>query len=342
MTLWSSARQEYLWLLLPIPLVAAFWGIGVWHRRRMRIRFGNIESLESISRISSPALAWVRGALFASSLVLMTLGLAFPRMVLRELRAVPTPTDLVFLLDISPSMYARDMSPSRLGRAEEIIQKFILMKQPEDRYGLVVFNWGSAVLSYLTRDPQSIVVYFDWLNQQDEPQPGTNMGAALTAGMRLLDQEEKLNPGSLKGRRSVFVLLSDGDDTAGQLQEPLLALGNVRTKVYTFGLGTGNGGFVPIVMSGGLNGEVGQYLTEDDGDQAGEPRGGPDHAGEIAEVSGARFVRAESDPQVDDVMQDILVQGRPISGYNANPIREDLYRYFLSAAFACLIAGIFI
>src|SRR5580693_1522163 len=72
------ARQEYLWLLLPIPLVAAFWGIGVWHRRRMRIGFGNIESLESISRISSPALAWVRGALFASSLVLMTLGLAFP------------------------------------------------------------------------------------------------------------------------------------------------------------------------------------------------------------------------------------------------------------------------
>ena len=94
----------------------------------------------------------------------------------------------MFLLDISPSMYARDMSPSRLGRAEEIIQKFIFMKQPEDRYGLVVFNWGSAVLSYLTKDPQSIVVYFDWLNQQDEPQPGTNMGAALTAGMRLLDR----------------------------------------------------------------------------------------------------------------------------------------------------------
>ena len=40
------ARQEYFWLLLAIPLVAALWGIGVWHRRRMRIRFGNIENLE--------------------------------------------------------------------------------------------------------------------------------------------------------------------------------------------------------------------------------------------------------------------------------------------------------
>lgn len=335
------ARQEYFWLLLAVPVVALFWGLGVWHRRRMRIRFGNIENLESISHISGSAHAWIRGALFTASLILMTLGLAFPRMVLRELRPIPTPTDLVFLLDISPSMYARDMSPSRLGRAEAIIQKFILMKQPEDRYGLVVFNWGSAVLSYLTSDPQSIVVYFDWLNQQDEPQPGTNMGAALTAGMRLLDQEAKLNPGSLKGRRSVFVLLSDGDDTAEQLQKPLVELGKVNTKVYTFGLGTANGAFVPISMRGGLAGDVSEYLTEDDGERL-VSRAEDQTMRQIAEISGARFTRAESEQQVNDVINDILIQGRPISGYNADPIREDLYGYFLGAAFACLVAGIFI
>jgi Ca-activated chloride channel homolog len=267
--------------------------------------------------------------------------LAFPHMLLRELRPIPTPTDLVFLLDISPSMYARDMSPSRLGRAEEIIQKFILMKRPEDRYGLVVFNWGSAVLSYLTSDPESIVVYFDWLNQQDQPQPGTNMGAALTSGTRLLDQEEKLNPGSLKGRRSVFVLLSDGDDTAEQLQKPLIALGEAHAKVYTFGLGTANGAFVPIAMRGGLAGDVSEYLTEDDGERL-VSRAEDQTMRQIAEVSGARFVRAENDAQVDEAVREILIQGRPISGYSADPIREDLYRYFLGAAFACLIASILV
>src|SRR5271154_6198148 len=101
------ARQEYFWLLLAIPAAVFLWGIGVWHRRRLRIRFGNIENLEAISRMSRSGLAWVRGALFTSSLILMTLGLAYPRMVLRELRPISTPTDLVFLLDISPSMYAR-------------------------------------------------------------------------------------------------------------------------------------------------------------------------------------------------------------------------------------------
>lgn len=335
------AREEYFWLLLAIPFATFLWGIGIWHRRRMRLRFGNLGNLEAISRISRSGLAWVRGLLFAASLILMTVALAYPQMVLRELRALPTPTDIVFLLDVSPSMYARDMSPSRLGRAEEIIQKFVLRKQPQDRYGLVVFNWDSAVLSYLTSDPQNILVYFDYLNQQDQPEPGTNMGAALTAGMRLLATEEKFNPGSFKGRRSVFVLLSDGDDTAGELERPLIALAKSGTKVYTFGLGTANGAFVPLVMKGGLRGEVHQYLTDEDGSRL-VSRAEAKTLREVAEKSGASFVRAENDRQVSEAVDEILVQGRPVAGYHSDPVRKDLYRYFLAAAFACLVAGIFL
>jgi len=317
------------------------WGVGVWHQRRMRIRFGNIENLEAISRISSSGLAWVRGVLFAASLFFMTVGLAYPRMVLRELQPLPTPTDVVFLLDISPSMYARDMSPSRLARAEEIIQKFILRKQPQDRYGLVVFNWDSAVLSYLTSDPQNILVYFDYLNQQDKPETGTNMGSALTGGLRLLATEQKFNPGSFKGRRSVFVMLSDGDDTASQLDKPLLALAKADTKVYTFGFGTASGSFVPLVMRGGLGGEVDQYLTDEGGSRLVSRAEAKTLRG-IAEKSGARFVRAENGRQVEEALDEILVQGRPVAGYYSNPVRKDLHRYFLAAAFACLIAGIFL
>ena len=335
------ARQQYFWLLLAIPFVTLLWGLGVWHLRRMRTRFGHISNLEAISKISSSGRAWVRGVLSAASLIFMILGLAYPRMVLRQLQALPTPTDIVFLLDISPSMYARDMSPSRLGRAEEIIQKFILLKQPQDRYGLVVFNWSSAVLSYLTSDPQNILVYFDYLNRQDQPETGTNMGAALTGALRLLETEEKFNPGSFKGRRSVFVLLSDGDDTASQLEKPLMARAKAGTKVYTFGFGTASGAFVPLLMRGGLGGQVDQYLTEEGGSRI-ISRAEAKTLREIAEKSGARFVHAESDRQVDEVLDEILIQGRPVAGYHSNLVRKDLYRYFLAAAFACLIAGIFL
>ena len=127
------ARQEYFWLLLAIPAAVFLWGIGVWHRRRMRIRFGNIENLEAISRISRSGLAWVRGVLnlFTSSLILMTLGLACSGcgQVLRGTAPHSDAYGSGFFVDIPPPRPCtpRDMSPSRLGvtrRAEEIIQKF--------------------------------------------------------------------------------------------------------------------------------------------------------------------------------------------------------------------------
>src|SRR5260370_26083354 len=172
----------------------------------MRSRFGNIANLQSISRISWSGREWFRGLLFLAALVLMALGLAYPRAIFRELRAVPTPTDLVFLLDMSPSMYGRDMDPSRLGRAERIIQRFIDLKQPQDRYGLIEFNWTSVVLSYMTSDPQNILLYFDYLNQQDTPEPGTNVGSVLTSAMRLVATEQQWLPGAAPTRRFGFLL----------------------------------------------------------------------------------------------------------------------------------------
>ena len=298
-------RQEYFWLLLAIPFVALLWGIGIWHQRRMRARFGNMENLESVSRISWAGRPWARGLLFLAALVLMTAGLAYPRMVMREMRAVPTPTDLIFLLDISPSMYGRDMDPSRLGAAEKIIQRFIMLKQPQDRYGLIVFNWTSVVLSYLTSDPQSILLYFDYLNSQDEPEPGTNMGSALTNGLRVLTTESTLNPEVVKGRRPVFVLLSDGDDTANELLKPLAEAAKANIKAYTFGLGTANGAYVPLVMTGGMQGQVLKYLTHEGGSRM------VSHAEmrtmrEIADKTGGRFFRGESGKQVDQALEDAV------------------------------------
>ena len=335
------ARQEYLWLLLVVPFVVLLWGMGLWHQRRMRARFGNIDNLESISRISWSGREWFRGLLFVGALALMALGLAYPRAIIRELSAVPTPTDLVFLLDTSPSMYGRDMDPSRLGRAERIIQRFIYLKQPQDRYALIAFNWTSVVLSYLTSDPQSILLYFDYLNQQDTPQPGTNVGSVLTNAMRLVATQQEVDPEPAKKRRVVFVLLSDGDDTAHEVEKSLAGVIRSGIKIYTIGLGTANGSYVPLEMAGGLNGQVVKYLQRDGGARLVSHAEARTMRG-ISEKTGGRFFRGESDKQVDQAMEEILFTARPVSGFQSNAVRKDLYIYFLMAAFACLLAGVFL
>ena len=334
-------RQEYFWLLLVVPVGILFWGLGGWHLNRMRSRFGNLDNMEGISRISWSGRSWFRGLLYAMSLVLMALGLAYPRMIVREVKPVPMPTDLIFLMDISPSMYARDNDPSRLAKAQQIVQRFIYLKQPADRYGLVVFNWTSVALSYLTTDPQSLLLYFDYLNQQDTPEAGTNMGSALTNGLRMVDADNKADPEKSKTRRRVFVLLSDGDDTAKQLDKPLGDTMKSGIKVYTFGLGTANGSYVPLIMTGGLKGQVVQYLQREGGTrlishaEMGTMR-------DISDRTGGRFTRGENARAVDAAIDEILVTGRPIGGIQANSVRKDLFLYFLFGAFACLVMGIFL
>jgi Ca-activated chloride channel homolog len=335
------ARQEYLWLLFVIPCVILFWAMGVSHQRRMRMRFGNIANLRSISRISWSGRQWFRGLLFVGALALMALGLAFPKAVIRELRAIPTPTDLIFLLDTSPSMYARDMDPSRLGRAERIIQRFIYLKQPQDRYGLIAFNWTSVVLSYMTSDPQNILLYFDYLNQQDTPEPGTNVGSALTNAMRLVATEQRQDPENARKRRVVFLLLSDGDDRAKELEKPLAEVIRSRIKIYTIGLGTANGSYVPLEMAGGLNGQVVKYLQGRGGTRL-VSRGEVKTMREISERTGGRFFRGETDKQIDQAVEDILYTAQPVSGFQSNAVRRDLYTYFLMGAFACLLIGVFL
>jgi Ca-activated chloride channel homolog len=335
------AKQEYLWLLLVTPFLVLFWGIGLWHRGRMRGRFGNLANLRSISRISWSGKEWFRGLLFLAALVLMTLGLAYPRAVVRELRPVPTPTDLVFLLDTSPSMYARDMDPSRLGRAERIIQRFVALKEPQDRYGLIVFNWTSVVLSYMTSDSENILLYFDYLNQQNTPQAGTNVGSVLANATKLVATEQQADPAGARKRRVVFLLLSDGDDTAGQIEKPLADVVSAGIKVYSIGLGTSNGAYVPMEMAGGLNGQVVNYLYRSSGSRM-VTRAEMKTMRAISERTGGRFYRAESDKQVDVAAEEILFTGRPVAGYEASAVRKDLYIYFLAAAFACLVGGVFL
>jgi Ca-activated chloride channel homolog len=255
------------------------------------------------------------------------------------LRPIPMPTDVIFMLDVSPSMFAKDMDPSRLGRAEQIINQFILHKLPDDRYALVSFNFNSIVMSYLTRDPQGILVYFDYLNQTTEPVIGTNMGAALVSGLRVIQADEQIYPQNTSKRRRVMVLISDGDDNIGQWQGPLVEVIRRRIKLYTFGLGTANGAYFPLVL--GPGGEIVKYATSMTGERI-RSKAQARTLRDVAERTGARFYRGEDNRQVQTAIDDLLNTGRPLAGYQSNPTKKDYYFYFLSAAFISMIAAIFL
>src|SRR5688500_7050991 len=332
----SFLYAQYLWLLAGVPGLMLVCGAGLWHHWRMRLRCGDLTNLEEISRVSWAGHGWLRGGLFAVSLASMIVGLARPQLLTRDVRPVPQATDVIFMLDTSPSMFARDMDPNRLGRAEHIIQQFILHKLPDDRYALVGFNFNGAILSYLTREPQTILVYFDYLNRTTEPGVGTNMGAALVSALRVIDADEQITPEN-RGRRRILVLISDGDDTIGQWEDPINDIVRRQLKLYTFGLGTATGAVFPLELS--PRGEVIRYAVSATGERL-TSKAVATTLRELARRTSARFFRGEDDRQVEAAIEEILSSGRPVVGYQSYPIRRDLYFYFFSAAFVCMLAAV--
>jgi Ca-activated chloride channel family protein len=246
------------------------------------------------------------------------------------------PTDVIFMLDVSPSMFARDMDPSRLGRAQQIIGQFVLQKRPDDRYALVPFNVSALVLSYLTSDPETILLYFDYLNQTTEPAIGTNMGAALSGGLRVIEADEKLNRENSSRRRRVLVLISDGDDTLGEWREPLAEVVRRQIKLYTIGLGTAAGASFPLVLS--PSGEVLRYATSLSGERL-ISKAQARTLRDFAQRTAAGFYRGEDNRQIQAAIDEVLTRGRPVAGYRAEPVRRELYFHVLAAAFLFLIAG---
>src|SRR5439155_21409722 len=83
--------------------------------------------------------------------------------------------------------------------------------------------------------------------------------------MRLVATEQQGDPEGARRRRVVFLLLSDGDDKAKDVEKPLAEVIKSGIKIYAIGLGSATGSYVPLEMAGGLNGQVVKYLERDGG-----------------------------------------------------------------------------
>jgi Ca-activated chloride channel homolog len=147
--------------------------------------------------------------------------------------------DIFIVLDISKSMDATDIQPSRLEKTKfellHLIESF-----PNDRIGLVVFSTEAFVQSPLTFDKDALKVFIESINTQLTEQSGTNLGAALqTVLSKYLTDGNKYNTSNL-------IIISDGEDFGGETIEPLLKkIKRLGMSVFVVGIGTKQGSRIP-------------------------------------------------------------------------------------------------
>ena len=139
--------------------------------------------------------------------------------------------DIVLAIDVSVSMQSSDIKPNRLEVAKQVARNFIKGRQ-EDRIGLVVFAGDAYFLSPLTTDYDALYDYINQIKDGIVPLSGTAIGKALGRCINLMRESDS--------KSKVAILVSDGDNTAGEL-DPITAARLARSfniKTYSVAVGT--------------------------------------------------------------------------------------------------------
>jgi len=146
-------------------------------------------------------------------------------------------TDIVFVLDVSLSMLAEDVSPNRLEKAKNLAFQ-TLSELDKDRFGLVVYAGNAFPQVPITGDHSIARVLLKQASPDMVSSQGTNINEALSLAASFF------NSSSLSDK--LIYLISDGEDHEGSVDEGIRAVKDVGAVVHSIGLGTGQGGPIPV------------------------------------------------------------------------------------------------
>ncbi len=251
-------------LLFLAPLLALAIGFGAWLSRGRRIRLARRWS-PALARVARARGGWAPLILGLVALLGMV-GLAGPRAGRTEVKTKTRALSLVFAMDISRSMLAEDVEPSRLQRGVREARRLI-QDLEGDRLGLIAFAGRSYILAPLTVDGGAIRMYLDALDPDLASEGGTSLGAVLNQGTQLLQATSD-------AADRVLVVFTDGEahDTLPEIIAQAGALKQAGVHLILVAEGRAAPTRIPLRDSTGAlteykqdeNGEVVQTQRRDD------------------------------------------------------------------------------
>ena len=317
----TLASPSWLWWLPGVAVLAAAIVVGAWwQRRELRRLFSEamwariVPPLVRVRRV-------VRDVAALLGLALMLVSLAEPRFDKQIQTLSATGTDLVVLLDLSRSMDAQDVDPSRLERARREISDLGRLVEG-DRVGLVVFAGASYARLPLTQDFRALELVISEAGTDSFETQGSDLAGALTEAKTLLDR-------SRDQAGQAILVLSDGEThDADAALDAAQSLAAVSIPVYAMGIGI-EPSAIPLPN--------GRYL-EHNGQVV---RTAPDFRAleAVAQATGGAFVKSNaSDRDMRDLYTEIRANVRSVErNVQKRETWRTGYQWPLSAAVALLL-----
>ncbi len=241
----------YLWLLMVVPILAMV-RLVVWRQRKSKLRkFGDPELLRRLMPEASAYRPTVKFWLLMAALALLIVTLARPQMGSKVSHEKRNGIEIIIAMDISNSMKAEDVVPSRLDKSKLMVENLV-DHFTTDKVGLVVFAGDAFVQLPITSDYVSAKMFLQNITPSLINTQGTDIAKALTVSMRSFTQQDKMG--------KAIVLITDGEDHEGGALEAAKAAAKKGINVFILGVGDPKGAPIPTGNGGYMTDNTGQTV----------------------------------------------------------------------------------
>jgi Ca-activated chloride channel homolog len=324
------AHPEYLYGLYAIPLIVVFFWYVAKRRKKQLQKFADSKLQSVILPDYSRLKYWLKSSIFTLAIMFLIIAAANPQIGTRIENVKQKGIDVYICLDVSLSMTAQDIKPSRLEKAKYEISNLI-NKLHGDRIGLIVFAGEAYVQFPITTDYSAANLFLSAVSTNSVPEQGTAIASAINLAVKSFNQKENTE--------KAIVIITDGEDHQGDIMQAVKNATDKGIKIYAIGLGSTDG--VPIPMYDKNGNQIG-YKKDQNGNVV-LTKLDPAILQQIASAGNGKYFQGSNDEdQLDKIYQDLSSLKKSEFGVKKVTDYADRFYYFLMAALILLIAEFFI
>ena len=316
---WGQVKN-FIWFWM-IPAAVVLFAFSHWRKKEQIKRFGDLPLVNRLLLSYSPAVRHVRRILMILALFFIVLALAQPHFRKKETLVERRGIDVIIAVDVSNSMLAKDIAPSRLEKAKLELSGLI-DKLKGNRIGIVAFAGDAIIQCPLTFDRGAVKLFLSTMSPNLISFQGTDIGKAIAVSTQAFQEKEKDS--------KALILLTDGEDHNKETVNIVKKAKDQGIRIFPIGVATADGGTLPD--------EFGNGYKKDSSGKVILSRLGEPLLKQIArETGGVYFRSSRGDLEADKIQKQISQITTKDLKSDWSVEYEENYQFFLVLVFILLI-----
>jgi Ca-activated chloride channel family protein len=321
-------ESKYLYLLFLLPILLLLFLYNQYWKRKKQREFGDLDMVKKLSPEKSVFKPILKLIVMLLALTALILGLVNPKIGTKMETVKREGIDIVFAMDVSKSMLAEDVAPSRLEKSKQIVSQ-IINQLGSDRIGIVAYAGSAFPVLPITTDYGVAKMFLQSMNTGIVSSQGTSLDEAIKLSSTYFDDKSKTS--------KLLILISDGEDHSEGAEEAAEEANKLGMKIITIGVGTDKGSTIPLRRNG-----VVESFQRDNNNEVVITKLNQESLITIAKATKGGYVNGNNTKEVLEYVKNALnnIQKTEFEATQMADFQSQ-FQWFLGLAFALLFLDIF-